>query len=311
MRVRAAIVRAALALALLAACDARAERHVLLVSADGLRPDVALRADMPVLRALMARGSFTMWAVTTDLAVTLPSHVSMLTGVPPPAHGITYNHDTRPGEPAEPAWPTLFELAKRAGLRTAMSAGKGKFSLFAEPGALDRAFVPARGASATDEVVADSAARWLAAVRPNLMFVHLPGLDAAGHANAWGSAAQVAAAAHTDRALGRVLQALARAGMDDSTLVLVSADHGGAGTTHGGLDPRSRTIPWIAAGPGVRRDFDLTTVTSCTVRTEDTFATIAEWLGLTIERPVEGRPVREAFEAATPSRATAAPPDAR
>lgn len=302
MRMRAGVARVALVLAWLAVASstAHAERHALLVSADGLRPDVALRAEMPVLRALMARGSFTMWAVTTDLAVTLPSHVSMLTGVPPPVHAITYNHDTRPGEPAEPAWPTLLELAKRARLRTAMSAGKGKFSLFAEPGALDRSFVPPRGASATDEVVADSAARWLVSLRPHLMFVHLPGLDAAGHANAWGSAAQLEVAARTDRALGHVLQALALAGLQDSTLVVITADHGGAGTTHGGLDPRSRTIPWIAAGPGVRRNFDLATVATRTVRTEDTFATIAEWLGLTLEKPVEGRAVREMLEPATP-----------
>ena len=39
-------------------------------------------------RALMHRGSFTMWAQTTAVSVTLPSHVSMLTGVPPSMHGI-------------------------------------------------------------------------------------------------------------------------------------------------------------------------------------------------------------------------------
>jgi predicted AlkP superfamily pyrophosphatase or phosphodiesterase len=273
-----------------------AARRVVIVSIDGLRPDVALRADMPALRSLMARGSFTMYAATTDVAVTLPSHVSMLTGVTPAKHGITYNSDPNPGDLNEPRWPTLFEVAHRAGLTTAMAAGKGKFSVLAGPGTLDTSFVPPRGGMASDSIVAEVAARWIAAQRPQVLFVHLPGLDRVGHASGWGSPAQVAAAATADRALGQVLGALARAGLFDSTLIIVSADHGGAGTTHGGLDPRSHFIPWIAAGPGVRHDFDLTRMPALQVRTEDTFATAAAWLGLRIVKPVDGHGVEEIFE---------------
>src|SRR5688572_265896 len=50
------------------------------ISIDGLRPDLLLGADAPNIRSLIERGSFTFWAMTTDVAVTLPSHVSMLTG---------------------------------------------------------------------------------------------------------------------------------------------------------------------------------------------------------------------------------------
>jgi hypothetical protein len=38
-------------------------------------------------------------------------------------------------------------------------------------------------------------------------------------------------------------------------------------------------------------------VQSLQVRTEDTFATAAGWLGLALEKPVDGRPVREIYEA--------------
>ena len=270
--------------------------HVVIVSIDGLRPDVALRADMPGLRALMARGSFTMYAATTDTAVTLPSHVSMLTGVTPAKHGILFNADPGPGDRRSPLWPTLFELAHRAGLTTALCAGKGKFSVLAVPGAVDSSFIPPRGGMLPDSIVAGVAARWIATRQPQVLFVHLPGLDPAGHANGWGSPAQVAAAGTADRALVQVLRALAHSGAADSTLIIVSADHGGAGKTHGGLDARSHFIPWIAAGPGVRHDFDLTLIPALRVRTEDTFATACAWLGLAIEKPVDGRAVTEIFE---------------
>ena len=86
--------------------------HVLILSVDGLRPDLVLRANTPTLHSLLTRGSFTMWARTTDVAVTLPSHMSMLTGVPPEKHRVDWNDD-QPGR--YPAWPTLFELARQAG----------------------------------------------------------------------------------------------------------------------------------------------------------------------------------------------------
>ena len=65
-----------------------AVRRVLIVSIDGLRPDALLRANAPAIRGLMQRGSFSMWARTTAVSVTLPSHVSMLTGVTPNHHHI-------------------------------------------------------------------------------------------------------------------------------------------------------------------------------------------------------------------------------
>ena len=101
--------------------------RVLIISIDGCRPDVALRADMPHLRSLMARGSFSFWANTTDVAITLPSHTSMLTGVTPEKHGIHYNDDKPTNKPEHPLVPTLFDLAKKKGFTTALCAGKSKF----------------------------------------------------------------------------------------------------------------------------------------------------------------------------------------
>ncbi len=111
MKTLALLLRASCVALALCAAPAWASRHVVIVSVDGLRPDVALRAKMPVFRSLMDRGSFSMYAMTTDVAITLPSHTSMLTGVTPLKHGIHYNADPRPGDPPAPAWPTIFEVA--------------------------------------------------------------------------------------------------------------------------------------------------------------------------------------------------------
>jgi predicted AlkP superfamily pyrophosphatase or phosphodiesterase len=281
-------------------------KRMLIVSIDGLRPDVLLRAGSPAIRGLMARGSFSMWATTTAVAVTLPSHVSMLTGVTPARHGVTWNSDQPTARRVYPARPTLFELAKAAGLTSAMAAGKSKFSTLAKPGTLDWSMVP-EDDELPDSVVTDVAVGWIRAHAPQVMLVHLPDVDLAGHDAGWGSSLQLEAIERADRCVARLLGELGRRGLLDSTVVLITSDHGGARKGHGANDPRSRHIPWIIAGPGIRKGFDLTRVRDLDVRTEDTFATACELLGLRVQGSIDGRPVRaalaagEAPEALTPA----------
>src|SRR5204863_5390510 len=108
-----------------------AVEHVVIVSIDGLRPDMMLRNNTPVMRSLMRSGCYTMWARTTEVSITLPSHVSMLTGVVPERHGIWWNIEIDKEYMKYPAVPTIFELAKARGLTTALAVGKGKLDALA------------------------------------------------------------------------------------------------------------------------------------------------------------------------------------
>ena len=266
--------------------------RVLIISIDGCRPDVALRADMPHLRGLMVRGSFSFWANTTDVAITLPSHVSMLTGVTPEKHGIHYNDDKPTNKPEHPLVPTLFDLAKKKGYTTAICAGKSKFRAFDTDGALDWKFIK----EASDDDVASAAAAIIREHKPQVLFVHFPDCDRVGHAEGWGSQRQVAVLAKADAALGVVLSALDEEHLTDSTLIILTADHGGNGRTHGGLDPRSRTIPWIAAGPGVKPNYDLTLNIKLVIHTYDTFATACDVLGIPMPANSDGKAILDIFE---------------
>src|SRR4051812_11194462 len=247
------LLNAFLASAAVAAPPSAIER-VLVVSIDGLRPDLMLLADAPNLRALMHTGSYSLFAQTIHDAYTLPSHVSMLTGVLPEKHGVTWNDYT---EDSYPEVPTLFELAKKRGLTTAMAVAKMKFIVFAKPGVLDWKYI-ANEDSTTDADVAREACKIMTEHQPKVMFVHFGDVDIAGHAHGWGSAEQLKKIHEVDAHLGTVLGALWSLKLDDSTLIIVTADHGGSGLGHGPDDMPSKFIPWIAVGPGVRKDFDLT-----------------------------------------------------
>jgi predicted AlkP superfamily pyrophosphatase or phosphodiesterase len=270
-------------------------RHVVIISVDGLRPDLALRADTPNMHALFNSGSYSFWARTTAESVTLPSHTSMLTGVVPVKHRIQWNMDLPLTYAIYPAFPTLFELARQCGYTTAMAAGKSKFVILAKPGSLNWEFIPYTE-KIQDYEVADQAVAMILLHQPDLLFVHFPGVDNAGHAFGWSSKEQMKAIAQADAAIGNVLWALDQAHVRDSTFILVTADHGGAGWSHGPDDPRSRHIPWIAVGPGIRRGLDLTIYADLVINTEDTFATVAYLMGIPVTRQIDGKPVMEILD---------------
>jgi predicted AlkP superfamily pyrophosphatase or phosphodiesterase len=271
------------------------DKSVVIVSIDGARPDLLLRANAPVFRSLLARGSYTMWARTTAVAVTLPSHTSMLTGVEPRKHGIEWNSDLKFAEPVYPRYPTIFELARKVGYSTALVTGKTKFSFLNKPGTIDDASIN-EGPTVTDKVVAETAARLILEKQPRVMMVHFAKVDTVGHAKGWGTDEQMAAIEEADAALGLVIAAIEKAGKTDRTYVILTADHGGAGLTHGPEDARSRHIPWVIVGPGVRKNYDMARVEAMQVETYDTFATVCELLKIPMVRQTDGKFVAAAME---------------
>ena len=285
--------------------------RIIIVSIDGGRPDLLLRANCPTIRSLMADGAYTFWARTTAVGITLPSHVSMLTGVIPVRHGIHWNEELPLATPYYPKVPTIFELAQKAGYRTAIVTAKPKFEQIAKPGTVDYAYFPghppigelaemtmeqqSRKGAAGNEIVVQQSTVILERYRPELMFIHFASTDSAGHGRGWGSPEQIETFEDVDASLGKILASMDPA-VRAKTAIIVSADHGGAGRTHGADDVRSRTIPWIISGPGIRKNYDLTGLMDLEVNTYDTFATACHLLGIRLPGRLDGKPIVEALE---------------
>lgn len=277
---------------------AKPDKRVLIVSVDGLRPDLMLRAQAPTMHKLYKSGSFSFWARTTPMGNTLPSHTSMLTGRTIEHHGVLWNDDSGPknNDGKLPRGQTLFELAKAGGYSTSMVAGKAKFSPLARGQSVDYLWVPDK--TVDDVVVAEQAAKIIREHEPQVMFVHFARVDSTGHGKGWGSHEQIEAVEKADAALARVFDALRKKELFDKTVIILSSDHGGFGKSHHGLDPRGLHIPWIIAGPGIRPDYDLTQHAELVIQTEDTFATACDYLQLDLPEGVDGKPVRQPFEQA-------------
>jgi predicted AlkP superfamily pyrophosphatase or phosphodiesterase len=275
-----------------AGCDAAPRpEHLVLISIDGLRPDVISETRTPNLAALIARGSYCGEARTITPPVTLPSHTAMLTGLDHNHHGVTWN-DFRPGSIAHP---TLFSIAKTAGRSTAMLFAKNKFHYLVTPGAVDFVFGPPPGvygdAATSAEALAAVFEREWARRRFAVTFVHFREPDESGHKQMWLSPEYMNAVETADRAVGRIARAIAKARAWDRTVLIVTSDHGGAGNTHAAPIPENLAIPWLCVGSRVPRG----TRIHRTIMTYSTTPTALALLGIPVPGGLDGDTVAEVF----------------
>jgi predicted AlkP superfamily pyrophosphatase or phosphodiesterase len=258
--------------------------RVLIVSFDGMRPDAIAFAPMPNLLALIQISAYSLSAQTIFPSTTLPAHTSMLSGLCPSKHGVTWDDTYRPEMGYTPGT-DIFDLAHAAGLRTVMIVGKEKLKQIADPATVDIFILDEKGEAS----IAQNAIQQMQ-IGFGVMFVHFPNPDLRGHHYGWLSPEQFQALRDGDAALGQILAALDTDGLRDSTLIIVTADHGGHATTHGTDLPDDMTIPWIASGPFIHPG-----LMTSSISTTDTAATAAFVLGLPLPADWDGRPVMEAF----------------
>jgi predicted AlkP superfamily pyrophosphatase or phosphodiesterase len=254
---------------------------VAVLSVDGLRADALATTELPNLRGLVLRGAHTYSARSVTPSETLPGHASMLSGADPSVHRITSDwNDYRP-EMGFIAVPTAFSVARAAGLRTVMVVGKRKLQHLAAPGTVDSFVLAERGdADVANEAIVQAGTGF------DLLFVHFPDVDIAGHAEGWMSPAYLGKLALVDDAVGRLLRAL-----PPQTTVILTADHGGKDHTHGRDIAENTTVPWVVAGPRVTRRGELTS----RVKQTDTAATALWVLGLSLPEGCAGEVVLEPF----------------
>lgn len=262
-----------------------AARHVVVLSLDGARAD-AVRAALPPEFA--ARGAVSWTAQTTSPSVTLPSHASMLSGVPPSVHGVTFN-DWREGQPFFQRATVFTEVTKTGG-RAAAIVHKAKMMMFMPPGSVSsvRHLIYPRVRQAD---VVETAARLFIEQRPMLLFVHVADPDAVGHLRGWMSEDYLRVIAEVPGLIERLLRAFGEAGLAGQALLIVTADHGGHGISHGTTRPEDMTIPWLAFGGAARP----AVVVNRRIVTYDTAATALAALGVAIPVDWHGRPVSEAL----------------
>lgn len=247
--------------------------NVLLVTIDTLRPDRLGCYGSPYLKtpaidALAERGVLFTRAFAHN-PETLPSHANILLGVTPLVHGVHENTNYI----VRPEFPTLASWLKGRGYATA--AVIGAFPLDSRFGltrgfdlydddygtqAPDRATFIERSA----ETVAARAVAWIRNRKgPWFLWAHFfdphqPYSAPEPFATRFRNDAYSAEVAYTDQALGGLFAFLRENGLEERTLIVLTADHGESLGEHGesthGYFAYDATIrvPLIVAFPGMK-----------------------------------------------------------
>ena len=199
-------------------------RRAVWILVDGLRLDASRR--MRALNRLRREGADIEGRAVFP-SYTIPNFVAQASGIGPRASGIRVN-----GYDREVELDSVFRLAKRAGLRTAVVSSEGYFT------GLYRSWIDESRVADDSSALPDGA----------LVLVHLLYVDDAGHAHG-GASRQYAAAVRRSDA---VIEAIARRLNPAQDTLIVTSDHGHTDRGgHGGTEPEVVNIPIVLWGAGV------------------------------------------------------------
>lgn len=294
----AGLVLLAVACAVLGVAQTAARQraaYVVVVGFDGLSPRGIAEATTPTFDRLLAAGAHTMQARAVMPTSSSSNWGSMIMGVGPEQHGITSN-DWQPDKftiaPVRrgPAGfsETMFSVLRRARpeAHIAVFHDWKDFGRLVEPGVANHL-----SHEMGPRLTMSKAVQHFREHKPQLLFVHLDHIDTAGHRAGWHTPVYREAVELADRLTGDLLSAVEEAGLLGETAFLLTADHGGVGTSHGGETMDELLIPWLVSGKGVAKGRVLTRP----VNTYDTACSVLALLG--VEAPADWicRPVDEAF----------------
>lgn len=260
--------------------------HVLLIGLDGWGAYSVPKAhDIPNLKSLMENGSYTLHKRSVLKSESAINWASMFNGAPTEMHGYCNWNSRTPEVPSaytnsRGIYPTIYSLLheQRPKATTGCLMEWDGIKYLVDSAAIGYVAV-AQNYEKDSTQLCRMAEQYIKEKKPTFLAVCFDQIDHVGHAIGHDTPAYYDVVASIDVQIGRLIQALKDAGIYDDTVIIVTADHGGIGRSHGGNSLMEMEIPYIVCGKGIKKGMTITD----TVIQYDTAATIAEIFGL--QRP--------------------------
>jgi hypothetical protein len=225
------------------------KRKVLVIGVDGTRAD-ALKQEMdsghaPNLKWLADNGFYTLDSWHEDITISGPSWSSIMCGVYHLKHGVTGNTYSGSNYNQYPYFPTHAKEIDST-FKCIQYTEWAPMSNDVYNDGWDQKIIGTDGYS---QGTGSAAVGLIADPNVDLLFTYFDHVDLTGHSSGFSPAnpAYNQAIDTVDVQVGRIIQAMrARPTYaQEDWLVLVVTDHGGTGTTHGGVSYAERHIWWI------------------------------------------------------------------
>lgn len=266
------------AVACLVSCSTEPKR-MFIIGLDGLGSAYLDSLEIPVLRGLMADGTYTLHKRSVLPSSSAINWASIFNGLPSELHGYLRWNSESPDLPCpyvaeNGRLPTVFSL-----MRAQKPESKiiGLYEWEGVKYCLDTlAFDEHRPTGSDNAVTTQAVIDCLVQEQPDLFYVHVDSPDHDGHSLGFGSPEYKAKIEELDGYLGQIFEALKEAGLYDDSIIVIVSDHGGNGKGHGKTSLQEMETPFILHGPGIRKGYEIPGL----IMQYDVAATLAGILGL-------------------------------
>jgi predicted AlkP superfamily pyrophosphatase or phosphodiesterase len=272
-------------------CEWKAE-HVFVISFDGWGSYCMDSVSMPNTRALMAEGCYTFQKRTVLPSDSAPNWASMFAGAPVEFHGWSNNGggpDVVPVYTNENGvFPTIFSILREqnpdvemgcvyewGGIKPLIDHKVHSFCLQESP-----------------EKLTETSISYILSRKPDFFTVIYDDPDHVGHGSGHDTPAYYAKMEELDANLGRIIEAIKEAGLYEDSIIIVTSDHGGINTGHGGRSLMEMDTPFIIAGKNVKKGGE----SAFPMMQYDVASTIAEIFCLETPELWRGKPMADVFE---------------
>ena len=224
-----------------------------MIGIDGVRPDALQAAETPALDALVANGYASFDAMNDDITISGPGWSAIHCGVRSGKHNVVDNSFDGQNYFQFPGWLERLESIN-PGWNTLSACQWSPINDQIVGSSADVVVNPGSATGAAQEVI-----NALENGDPHALFVHLDEPDYAGHANGFSPTVlpYLESIQEMDAEVCFMIDALVARPLyaEENWLVIVTTDHGGIGTVHGGNSIEERRVFVIASGMGVDTEF--------------------------------------------------------
>lgn len=228
--------------------------HVIVVGIDGAGAFIE-KADTPNFDRIFSDGAVTYSALSSRPSISAECWGSMLLGVGPEVHKLTNGIVSSTPYSVDSPFPSLFRRIREAYPDAVLGS-------YCDWNPITYGIVENNvGVShdtANDTKLTPVICDYICKEKPDFLFIQFDSVDGAGHNNGYGSPAYMQRICEVDKLVNRVYTATVEADINDDTLFIVIADHGGANDEegkghHGGWTDEERFVTFAASGKGVNK----------------------------------------------------------
>ena len=273
-------------------------KHVFLIGLDGMSSLGYNMAQMPTVKGLAADGAYTVKKRSVLPSASAINWAAMFMGVPTEIHGYTTWGSRTPEIPERfdnyknGIFPTIFQLTRDAYPDSEIGViydWDGIKYLVDTLSLSHQAQTPDADHVSMTKMAAD----YIKESKPMLAAFIFDCPDGVGHSAGWQTPEYVEELEKLDVCVKQIVDAIKEAGIYDESVIIVTSDHGGINTNHGGITLDEMEAPFVISGAGIRKGvcFD-----DYSMMQYDIASTILKILDVEQPQIYVGRPVEPVFE---------------